>query len=384
MSLYLSNDRLFEFLVALIMRNNGYITGVPRRLLGGRGTKHKINVIALDVNNNPFSLQTVLIPVIKPPELINDDADLQLVRNLKATILDLEQTLPSNNQLVRDIAGIGRGDLFHRIYGSHKDQETLTVKYTGSIFTENGFADCARQFANAYGIYVVTIPERLGHQPTIYWLDQLRSALSRVLNDDGELTLPGLLRKSKKIPSFKKILENLQSKNYVMEPLAYHDLFTILNEVIKEEQFLPLTKHLQHLSLATVNGYPVLLDYNLSYKYLIDAALSCYEQKIRRVRTINQVSKYKPLDVIPIKIIDFDLPGDGQTIHFNYSVQPDLVPEIIYNLSGSAYIPLSIIDHRCTGFQVKMPLKAGLSLIYGFILPEGKTLKELLADRNIS
>ena len=40
--------KLFEYVVAVLLHRNGYRAGVPQRFLQGRGTKHQIDVLAID------------------------------------------------------------------------------------------------------------------------------------------------------------------------------------------------------------------------------------------------------------------------------------------------------------------------------------------------
>ncbi|RYD05310.1 hypothetical protein N752_10070 [Desulforamulus aquiferis] len=162
MSYHISEDTLFEYMVAFILRNNGYIAGVPRRKLGGRGTQHQIGVIGIDLNNSPFCLNTVLLVASRGPSNYDPVNDMQIVRNLKATILDLEQTLPSRRELIRDLLDNNRGDLFHRIYGGKKLKETLTVNYVGAYLLPENFRSLpgSMPMPMAFMSFISQIPSR--------------------------------------------------------------------------------------------------------------------------------------------------------------------------------------------------------------------------------
>ncbi len=43
----ISTDKVLEYVVAVLMRRNGYRVGCPGGLLPGRGTKHQIDAIGV-------------------------------------------------------------------------------------------------------------------------------------------------------------------------------------------------------------------------------------------------------------------------------------------------------------------------------------------------
>ncbi|CCO09079.1 hypothetical protein [Desulforamulus hydrothermalis] len=368
MSLYISGNKLFEYLVAYILRNNGYIAGVPRRKLGGRGTQHAIGVVGIDLNNSPFCLNTVLLVAARGPAPANHNTDMQLVRNLKATLLDLEQTLPSRRELIRDLLDNNRGDLFHRIYGGKKAKEALTVHYVGGIFVAGEFSYPAWEYANAHGIYVVHLPELMAGQTIFYWYRQIRNLLAQVLSRDGKLTLPGLAKKTKKIPDFRDILLLLQQpQREELLPEHSHDLFTIFNELLRTAELSTLARGLQRTAIATINGYPVVMEYNVGYKALLDAALTVYERKIKTIKSVAPATTYKPLDVIHLRINATTMMAANQVHRLCFRAEQDNVPPAIQDLAGAVYVPAMVLDKRSAKrFRLKMPLKAGLSLVCEF------------------
>ncbi|GAB6182243.1 hypothetical protein JCM14036_35620 [Desulfotomaculum defluvii] len=368
MSLNIPGDKLFEYLVAYILRNNGYIAGVPRRRLGGRGTQHEVGVIGIDLNNSPFCLNTVLLVSARGPVTPNNIFDMQLVRNLKGTLLDLEQTLPSRRELIRDLLDNNRGDLFHRIYGGKKIRETLTVNYVGGIFVSGEFSYQAWEYANAHGIYIVHLPDFFAGNPIGYWHHKICCAMSNIMDEQGNFILSGLAKKTKKFADFQEIINLLQaSPESQLKPEHSHDLFTIFNELLRTEIMIPMARHMQRTALATINGYPVIIEYNVGYKALLDAALTIYERKIRTIKSVVPATTYKPLDVVHLKIISVTPTKDTQVCKFTYKVDKESVPTSIQNLSGAVYIPNTVLDKRSMKkFRLKMPLKAGLSLVCEF------------------
>lgn len=368
MSFHISGNRIFEYMVAYILRNNGYIAGVPRRKLGGRGTQHQVGVIGIDLNNSPFCLNTVLIVAARGPLQIDDKADMQLVRNLKATLLDLEQTLPSRRELIRDLLDNNRGDLFHRIYGGKKVRESLTVNYVGGIFVAGQFSRSAWEYADAHGIYVVHLPNIMAGLPIASWNQEICKKASEIIDHNGMINLAGLARKTKKTEDFTELLMLLSNnKSVELTPEQSHDMFTIFNELIRTEQLLPLARVLSRTSLATINGYPVVLEHNLSYKSLVDAALSIYERKIRTLKSVAPATTYKPLDVVHLRVIEVTPTMDNQVLKFTYGVDQDDIPQSITDLAGTVYVPNTVLDKRSLRrFRLKMPLKAGLSLVCEF------------------
>lgn len=368
MPVQLSDDKLFEFLVALVLRNNGYIAGVPRRWLGGRATKHQVNVIGLDLNASPFTFNNVII--IRACFNQQSSSDLDIVRNLKATIMDLEQTLPPRRELIRDIVGTDRGDLFHRIYGKDKHRETFTVNYVGGIFISKTLNKYAWEYANAHGIYVTYLPQMLAGQPLEYWFKLLRLHLGRVIGKDGSITLPRLVKKEKKHQAFREIIKLLQHADTVnkMEPQQNHDLFTIINEVLYSSDFQPLQTKLQQLVLASTNGYPVVLDHNLTYRNLLEAALISLSEQFKRAKAVSQRTKYRPLNTAKFIITNVKTTLDPNIAVLTYTADINDVPVPIQNMQGSIYVPVSVLKSRISRFQLKIPLKTGISLICEFHL----------------
>lgn len=382
MSLNISRDKLFEYIVAYILRHNGYIAGVPRRKLGGRGAQHQVGVIGVDLNNSPFCLNTVLLVAARGPAQINHEADMQMVRNLKATLLDLEQTLPSRRELIRDLLNNNRGDLFHRIYGGKKIKETLTVNYVGGIFVAGEFSAPAWEYANAHGIYVVHLPNSIAGDSVLNWYEKIQTGFANILKQDGSFSLPGLNKKTKKLADFQHVLTLLQQpQGLELLPEHSHDLFTIFNELLRTEEMSLLARSLQRIALGTINGYPVVITYNVGYKALVDAALNIYERKIRTIKSVVPATTYKPLDVVHLKTYEITPSLDKQVLKISYQIEQELAPSSIQRLTGALYVPNAVLDKRSMErFRLKMPLKAGLSLVCEFSAQPNDLYKSLKAS----
>lgn len=373
MTVQLSDNNLFEFLVAVVLRNNGYIAGVPRRLLGGRATKHQVNIIGLDLNTSPFTFNNIII--IKGCFNQMELSDLDVVRNLKATVMDLEQTLPPKRELIRDIVGTDRGDLFHRIYGRDKQRETFTVNYAGGIFISKTLSKNAWEYANAHGIYITYLPPKIAGKDLSHWFNLLRQHLAHLVDENDNITLPGLAKKEKKQRAFKEIIKLLKSQDRVskMEPQKNHDLFTIINEVLNIKDFNPLQNKLQQLVLASMNGYPVVLEHNLAYRKLLEAALISLSEQFRRAKSISQRTKYRPLNTVKFNILNITGTLDPHIACINYAAD-ESVPAHIQDMCGSIFVPVSVLNKRVSRFQLKIPLRNGISLICEFHVINNKLL----------
>lgn len=366
----LSDDQLYELLVAVILRNNGYIAGVPRRALGGRATKHQVNVIAIDINNTPFTFNNIII--VRGSCEQDESPDLDMVRSLKATVTDLAQTLPPKRELIRDVAGTDRGDLFHRIYGKQKDREKFTVNYVGCIFISKAFNQNAWEYANANGIYIIYLPSVIAGHHLKYWFDLLKDHLNSVIDHHGSFTLPGLIKKEKKHAAFKEVINLLGDKKSCqsLKPEQYHDLFTIINEVLNKSPFTLLQNKLQQLMLASMNGYPVVFEHNLNYRNLFEATLISLREHFSRAKSVSQRTKYRPLSTIKFWVTGTKFSLDKNVAVLNYEANSSETPEPIKNMQGQLFVPFTVLNRRLSRFQLKLPIKTGVSLIGEFYLTE--------------
>lgn len=146
--------KLFEYVIAVLLHRNGYRAGVPQRYLQGRGTKHQIDVLAIDPLPMPFVFPTRILAEAK---CYSDDGGSRLgvsyVRNLFAEVTDLQQTLPRQKKISLDPSY----------------DEPVSCVYSGALFSTIGFSKPAIEFANSYAISLVPIPNAIEstHIPTL-------------------------------------------------------------------------------------------------------------------------------------------------------------------------------------------------------------------------
>lgn len=171
--------KLFEYVVAAMLRASGYIAGVPVKRIGGRGTTHQIDVIGIEFNHLPFLYDTILIVEAKcyGP---NESVGIDVARQVKSNILDLEQTLPRTlNSLPRTLRPV---DLFVHIFGK-KDGEGLTANYRGAIFTTGTFSKYTKEFSYAHGIYLLNFPPIIADKRVVDWIKGLLDILRNISNN---------------------------------------------------------------------------------------------------------------------------------------------------------------------------------------------------------
>lgn len=138
--------RLFEYVVAVLLHRNGYRAGVPQRYLQGRGTKHQIDVLAIDPLPMPFVFPTRILCEAKCySENRKRTLGVSYVRNLFAEVTDLQQTLPRQKKMTLE-----------PVY-----DEPVSCTYTGALFSTIGFAKPAIDYANSYAISLVPLPVEL-------------------------------------------------------------------------------------------------------------------------------------------------------------------------------------------------------------------------------
>lgn len=156
-------DKVLEYVVAVLMRRNGYRVGCPGRLLAGRGTKHQIDAIGVYPFAAPFTFPVRLISEAKcwSPSDRDTKVPVHIVRNLQAVVADLQQTLPREKRLVLD----------------EQREEHVSCNYHGALFSTIPFSARTVQFANSYSLDLVPLDEEfLGANP-IETMEALRDTL---------------------------------------------------------------------------------------------------------------------------------------------------------------------------------------------------------------
>lgn len=170
----ISPDKIFELMIALLLKKNGYRVGIPvGKLLAGRGGTHQIDCLAIYPFPAPFVFPTRLVAEAKlyDPDKRRNQIGIRFVRNLHSELIDLEQTLPRDRKLRLD----------------EKWEENITCNYQGAIFSTSDFSKEAIGFANAYAIdTVVMSPSLVNGRP----IHEYVQTLSTILHDCIEKKSP--------------------------------------------------------------------------------------------------------------------------------------------------------------------------------------------------
>lgn len=145
-STQLRAGKLFEYVVAVLLHRNGYRAGVPQRYLQGRGTKHQIDVLAIDPLPMPFVFPTRILSEAKCYcENGGTTLGVSYVRNLFAEVTDLQQTLPRQKKISLEPSY----------------DEPVSCVYSGALFSTIAFSKPAIEFANSYAISLIPLPSAI-------------------------------------------------------------------------------------------------------------------------------------------------------------------------------------------------------------------------------
>lgn len=368
MPVYLTDEQLFHLLVAVIFRECGYIAGIPRRLLRGRGTCHQVNVVGVEVSPAPFTFNTVIVPEVS---LYNGKRDeLELLKCLRATLLDLEQTMPSRPFMLPELINTSAGEFFHKIYGGPRNRpESLTVHYVGVLLTDKWINHRAMEYANAHGIYVVFLPTQLAGMSIGKWMEILRSELDNSLKND-RLTHESLFRHTRKVEDYINVLQKIRSPRYDLEPGETHDLLTIVYAILRKEPMRKLLHFIRQLVLASIDNYPVVLQVShASHTQLMEGAARFYAGVAKRYRSRGKTLAEK------MRLLGEVRETEAKNIylaHFRPDSSYCLVVPQLQKLRLKTYLPAERIERmRHETACLRLPLKDGLSLVLDlFLEPE--------------
>ena len=248
-------DKLFEYVVAAMLRASGYVAGVPIRRIGGRGTTHQIDVIGIEFSHLPFLYDTILLVEAK---CYDPDATvgIDIVRQVKSNILDLEQTLPRNlNLLPRNIRHV---EFFVNVFGK-REGEGLTACYRGAVFATGKFSRYAKEFAYAHGIYLFNFPRRIAGREVVEWIKILKKALLDVAKSPSKLKKYFPTARASRLDYYAGILEKFKENFSDLEPEERHYLFTIVRNILRKDEYLKLFwAEVRNFCLVDLNGYPAL------------------------------------------------------------------------------------------------------------------------------
>jgi hypothetical protein len=168
-------DKLFEYVIAVILRQNGYRVPVPGQYLEGRGGKHQIDVIGLYPFSAPFIFP---IRIVAEAKCYGEGKiGINFIRNLHSEIIDLEQTLPKMRAL--------------NVQNGWEPNQSCS--YHGALFSTIPFTKDATEYANAYCIDLIHFNNKIGG---ICFTDYLKE-LIKILDQCLEMGSPYFSEKNK-------------------------------------------------------------------------------------------------------------------------------------------------------------------------------------------
>ena len=359
MPVYLKDEQLLELFLAVIFREAGYITGIPRRHIEGRCGIHQMPFLVIEKSLVPFNYDTVLIP-----KCVTGDYDnqWQQVMWLSGAVSDLQQARPKVFNPLPDVRGQSAGEYFHRIYGGTKaDGEFLSVEYKGIVLVP-GTSIFARvkQYAHGQGLAIIYMPDVFAEKPIDVWLNITRKQLYSSM-ENSTLKIKGLLHHTRKMSDYRHLLKKIRRQNQQLSPEEYHDLLTILSALLKEEQLRPLLNYLRKLVIGAIDAQPVLLEINSIPKTkLIIGAADYY---------IDAAKRYKNRNLLLTKRLGFRGEvnrANGRAL-YHINLYPDEnyypVPEGLKDLRMALFLSGEQIDYiRENRACLKFMVKDGLNL----------------------
>jgi len=316
MPLHITIDKLFEYLVAAVLRYSGYFAGVPTKKMGGRSTKHQIDVVGIEFNHLPFIYDVLLIVEAKCYN-ITQAVGIGAIRQIKSNVDDFNQTLPNYlNPLPRNIAP---HEYFVRHFGNGNAEE-WTVNYRGAVFTTSHFSSGAKQFAYAHGIYLVNFPNYFAGKIVEDWLKIIKRIIESISSFQIlKRYVPTAGRYAFRM--YMQILDKLRDGSYSdLTQEERHRLFTLIRGVIEHDQeLIHLRSELLKLTLGLYNGYPVLVRMSEKINFrIVDAinranshSLEKYSSKRifgirRKISEIRAYEKYRESISDSTQIIGFE------------------------------------------------------------------------------
>lgn len=357
-SIPLSLSKLFEYIVAALLRASGYVAGVPIRRIGGRGTTHQIDVIGIEFSHLPFLYDTVLLVEAKcydPEETVGID----IVRQVRSNVLDLEQTLPRNlNMLPRNLR---RVQYFISVFGRRRIEE-ITACYRGAIFTTGRFSRYAKEFAYAHGIYLFNFPRSLAGRKVVEWIEMLRKILLDIAEDSAKLQKYFPTARGTPLDYYNKILAKSREDYSILEPEERHYLFTIIRNVLRKDATLrQFWLELRKFCLMDLNGYPVLTylpkrrTIGLAKRILKQYGINADRKRRRRIygseATISNMKLVK----------EWSEPINNEFFEVAYTVKDE---ELQFILEGRTFVPNFLHESfKKNGITLVLPITEGLNLI---------------------
>jgi hypothetical protein len=235
-----SIDKLFEFVVAVILLRNGYHATVPKSRLRGRGSRHQIDSIGL------YRLQ---LPFVFPIRLVAEakcygakPVGIDAVRNIRSVVEDLNQTLPG----------------CVRVPTSPEDTHS-SCQCVGALFSTNGFSSPAYEYACSHGVFCVDMEPRVQGDAEVRdmseWMHELAEQLWVMARDrscpDDSIHDPASYDMIEKL-----VEEGLAALDGSERARVIRVIEAVLNRC---SRFAELWRYLSTLHLGTFGGNAVMI-----------------------------------------------------------------------------------------------------------------------------
>lgn len=257
MPVYLKDEQLINLFIAVIFREAGYIAGVPRRYIEGRGGIYQIPFLIVDRNITFMGTESVLIPRYIAGEF---EEQWQQVLWLNGVVRDLQEARPKKFISLPHTGKQSIGEYFHKLYGGARSEgEFLSVDYKGIIISiGNIISPKIREYAVSQGIIYMNIPLYYQKKAITDWINIIRRKLFSSF-ENNTITVKGLLHHTRKIPDYRSLLKKIRRQNQCLSPEENHDLLTVLYALLKEDELRPLLNYLRKLTVAIIDSQPVLI-----------------------------------------------------------------------------------------------------------------------------
>lgn len=345
-------DRLFEFTIAALLQDSGYVAGVPVRRLGGRGTTHQVDAVGIEFKQVPFAYDTILIAEAKCYEATKS-VGVQTVRALKSILIDLEQTLPPRLNIIPK--GKDPGWYFHSLLGN-RSGENLTVHYRGAIFSTKIFSHWAREFAYSHGIFLFTFPDFVAGKSVIDWMKILLSRLESM----KEKGIPENILRRLDLQKYLPVLRKLFSQGFgELTPLERHRLFRIVSNTLRfDPELQSFWSFVRWYRIVDINGYPVLANIEISPAILIRDVLEHYSSVAgKKYRGLALRHKFS---LLRLQIYATEGVKDEEFVQASFRIHDN--EKMI--LSGNIILPRLIHEKGgLDGLVFSMPMRSGLFLV---------------------
>jgi len=360
----ISTHKLFEFVVAAMLRESGYVAGVPTSFVEGRGGEHQLDSVGIEFNRAPFQYDSILVAEAKcyDPSRKDSTIGIEIVRELKSVLIDLEQTLP------RELKPIPRGRnplwYFTDLIGSEKN---ITAHYCGVIFSTTEFTKPARDFAYAHAIFLFHFPPTVSGKKVTRWMTDLLLKLEELNKNNRKLRL--LLRhknahaRKKNILSYSAVLRKLFSEGYnKLDASERHLLFTVIRSILsRDREFSGFWEEIRFNKIFSVNGYPVLASIERISPYLlVDDVIKHLSLMHGRRKWYKKIGQRYDFGKFRLELSPPSQADEFTVVLFQIWTPKKQKPLV----SGRLYLPSFLVERLGREeFTLNIPLREGLDLV---------------------